>query len=395
MLPALAAGMVDGEWRVRLAAARSLGAVGWGWVWSGAAGEDIELAMQALIRACDDARADVRIEAMQSLEALYTDGNAPARKPGGRTAKAMLEATERRAVALILRLMNHSNPAIRTAAVHAFSRVGSASGASPDPLVRIMIKDPVKEVRTAAVHAFSRVGSASGASPDPLVRIMINDPVKEVRTAAISALPVGWPTLPELYPTLLHHLKQTHSIEEQAAIGWAIGGLAAPPVESIPDLVEALALDHFALNKTIPMALAKLGLAARPALPALAKTAARELAEPRATSALESAMSIATIDRDSPEAQALLQPVVALLRDSPMDFMRQQAAWVLAKYGPSAASVVQALRGALSSDSADVRERAAFLLGTIGPAARPAMEDLTAMARQDPDPRSRQAAAER
>src|SRR5690242_20320277 len=34
VLPTLAAGLVDGEWRVRLAAARSLGAVGRGWVWS-------------------------------------------------------------------------------------------------------------------------------------------------------------------------------------------------------------------------------------------------------------------------------------------------------------------------------------------------------------------------
>jgi hypothetical protein len=42
----------------------------------------------------------------------------------------------------------------------------------------------------------------------------------------------------------------------------------------------------------------------------------------------------------------------------------------------------------------DVRGRAAFLLGSIGPAARPALADLTALARQDPDSHIRQAAAE-
>ena len=39
------------------------------------------------------------------------------------------------------------------------------------------------------------------------------------------------------------------------------------------------------------------------------------------------------------------------------------------------------------------RERSAFLLGTIGPAARPALEELTKTARQDPDPRIRRMAA--
>ena len=55
---------------------------------------------------------------------------------------------------------------------------------------------------------------------------------------------------------------------------------------------------------------------------------------------------------------------------------------------------MQARRDALGSGPVNVRERAAFVLGTIGPAARPAMEDLSAMARQDPDRRLRQVAAE-
>ena len=88
VLPALAAGLVDGDWQVRLAAARSLGAVGRGWVWSGAAGEEIDQAMRALISAFDDARAEVRIETMQSLEAIYTAARAfwsPGRRAAGAT----------------------------------------------------------------------------------------------------------------------------------------------------------------------------------------------------------------------------------------------------------------------------------------------------------------------
>ena len=209
---------------------------------------------------------------------------------------------------------------------------------------------------------------------------MISDPVKEVRTAASLALPVGWSTLRELYAPLLDQLKQVRSIQERSAIGWAIAGLPAPPVESIPDLIEALSLDNRVLKKTIPTALAKLGQTARPALPALARAAARELADP-STSALEAAQAIVTIDSESPEAQAVLLTVVADLRGSPMGFVRQQAAVVLAKYGPSAASAVEPLRRALTSGDTDVRQRAAFLLGTIGPASRLALEELTAMVR--------------
>src|SRR5689334_4892386 len=50
VLPALAAGMGDGDRRVRLAAARVLGVLGRGRARDGAAAGEIELAMRALIR---------------------------------------------------------------------------------------------------------------------------------------------------------------------------------------------------------------------------------------------------------------------------------------------------------------------------------------------------------
>ncbi len=358
VLPALAAGMGDGEWGVRLAAARSLGVIGPSWVRNGAAGEETELAMRALIRAVDDVRADVRVEAIRSLGALYETMAAPTSR-GPRVATVTADTKDKRAIAPLLRRMNDTDPAVRTVALQTF-----AQGA---PL--------------------------SGASPDPVVAVMMNDPVPQVRAAAVGSLARGWPEPNRVYPLLLHRLKEAPSLEERSAIGWALGGLPPPPVELVPDLVDALSLDNFALRKTIPTALAKLGPAARPALPALAKAATRELVAP-SFSALEAAQAIVSIDRDSVEAQALLEPVVALLRGSRENFVRQQAAVVLAKYGPSAAAAVQSLRGALRSDVVDVRARAAFLLGAIGPAARPALVDLTALANQDSDSRVRRAAAD-
>jgi HEAT repeat protein len=241
VVSALAAGSVDGDWQVRLAAARSLGVVCRGWVWGSVAEEDVDLTMRALIGALDDARAEVRIEAMQSLVNLYANEKPQIQLPGGRRAvESTFAALEQRAAALLLQRMSDSDPAIRS----------------------------------AAVHAFIRVGATSGAGPDPVIRMMVSDPVKEVRIAASFNLPQGFLSR-ELYSPLLRQLKQAHSIEERSAIGWAIGSLPAPPVEAIPDLIEALALDNFALNKTVPMALSKLGPAGRPALPALAKAASR------------------------------------------------------------------------------------------------------------------------
>jgi hypothetical protein len=109
---------------------------------------------------------------------------------------------------------------------------------------------------------------------------------------------------------------------------------------------------------------------------------------------LDAVLAIVTIDSTSREAQALLHPVVALLRGSPSDFMRQQAAVVLEKYGRSAAPAFQAFRDALRSGTAEVPERAAYLLGMLGPASRPALEELDAMARRSVDPRMRRVAVE-
>ena len=232
---ALAAGMADGDWRVRLAAAQdALGVVGRGWVWNGASGEDIDLAIRALIRAVDDTRTDVRIEATRSLGSpLHRRENAESEPwtPSGR----------------------------------GDVRGGGTAGGRLTPATddRLRPRDPY---RLGLCFQPGRICRRQG--PDPLVGIMISDPVRDVRTAASLALPTGWSTLRELYSPLLDHLKEVRSIEERSAIGWAIADLP-PTHESIPDLIEALSLDNRALKTTIPTVMAKLGKAARPALPAL------------------------------------------------------------------------------------------------------------------------------
>ena len=108
--------------------------------------------------------------------------------------------------------------------------------------------------------------------------------------------------------------------------------------------------------------------------------------------------AIIAIDPDSAEAQALLMLLAARLRNSPESSRRQQAAFLIAQYGPSARAAAASLREALKSEVADVRQWSLFVLYRIGVAAKPAIGDLSALARDDPDPnvrRSAQAALKR
>ena len=98
------------------------------------------------------------------------------------------------------------------------------------------------------------------------------------------------------------------------------------------------------------------------------------------------------IDPNSTEAQALVQPLAAILQGSPSLFARQQAAFRLTKFGPSAAAAVATMRETLKSRNPDGREKASVILGRIGSAARTALPDLAILARDDPTPSVRKAA---
>lgn len=363
VVSALTVALRDDDWQVRRAAARSLAAsirqrVG---ARKGAVEEEVDAATRSLIRAFDDPRPEVRLEAVEAVGILHDTITIPPSVPAGRSLTVTIGTKDGRAVA---------------------------------PLVRAM-RDPDSRIRAAAIRSLARAGPPSGAAPDPVLEALEHDPDDRVRAAAVGALASGWPDPDRLYPLFLRRLKEASSLEERSAIGWSLGGLPAPPIESLPALIGALDPDNFALGKNIPAALAKLGPAARPSLPALLRAARRELAAPPGSfPTLWAALAITTIDRHSAEAQSLLEPLVTLLRESPENSTRQQAAIVLDNYGPASAAAVPSLRKALGSPNLDVRQRAVYLLGHIGPPARAAREDLAALARDDPDFYVRRGAAD-
>ncbi len=357
VLPSLAAAAADDDWRTRLAAVHSAGSAARRWTDERQRdeGEEISLTKHLLIRAFDDPRGEVRLEALRYFE-LLSGAVLPwtTKPPPATPAKA-----DPQLVASLIRLMS----------------------------------DPVPEVRAAAVSAFARIRWESGEGADPVIGVMMRDPEARVRMAAVLALEMGWPDADRLYPLLLGRLQEAKDPQERSTIGWAFSMLPAPPPESVPALLDALAPGEDPLNQTIPIALSKLGQAGRPALPALAKLAAREFTEPLGVN-MPATTAVATIDRDSAEAQALIAPLMAMLRTSPESYRRERAGRVLALYGPSAAAAVPSLREALKSDVADVRWSSAWLLGTIGPAARPALADLSALADRDPERNVRLTAAQ-
>jgi HEAT repeat protein len=256
------------------------------------------------------------------------------------------------------------------------------------------LHDSVPEVRAQAARSLGSIGTELGAHPGPIAEAMENDPYVAVRIAAIHALSKGWSEGAFLDPLLLRRLKAAPEQEERSAIVWALVSdrTTVPRVDTLLSLMNALPGDDHRVRWNIPVALARLGPSARAALPTLARMARAQLRELRQP--FTAAQAIASIDSASPEAQALLEPLVATLRNAPESWQRFQAALALGRFGPRAATAVPSLRAALKSDSADVRQRAASVLGQIGRAALTAAPDLQACARADSDQAVRRVAEE-
>jgi HEAT repeat protein len=350
---ALAGALGDPDRQVRRAAARTLptvirAAIGSsGAVTNGDWTADFELALRALTLACHDPRNEVQIEARRAVGTLFETAHASGSAP--------------------------RVPLSKTATKEAL-----------DAMSRGMY-DESPEVRAQALWSFARIGPIAGAGADPVKVIAESDPERSVQIAAIHALSEGWPADPHLYSLLLRRLKVVSDQEELSHIGWALGGLAAPPpFEIIPALLDALSTENWILRRSIPDALGKLGPAGRAALPALARLARIEMAADFGE--CPAIKAIRLIAPSSSEAQALIVPLVTLLRDSPSAMQRQEAMFLLAGFGTSAATAVGPLRDALKSANPDVRSRASYILRYVGSAAISAIPDLDNLVRTDPDP---------
>ncbi len=298
-------------------------------------------------------------------------------------------------IQVVVRVMVDGSNQVRREAAEAFGHLqtvtkikpGLASGAVPS--LERLLGDLDPGTRLAAVNALGRVAEPPAELRARMIALMERDPDAKVRCAAIEALVRGWPS-GELYNVLLTRRNKAPTLEEQLMIAGNLGNLPAPPLDVVPALVALMESDEMAAL-TVPGALTMLGERGRPWLGSLRKAAERELEDPPSSfrlaygAPLSAAHALATIDPDSPEAQAMLGPLGRRLRDTCDQTEAWKAAGVLEKYRGSAASAVPTVREMLKSPSIDTRLLAIGLLGKLGPSANPAVEDLEALSRQDPD----------
>ncbi len=343
--------------------------------------------------ALGDRAPEVRRAAVRSLGKILS-GLAFARKMQKAVANTTTEA-DVEPIQVVIRAMADGSNQVRREAAEAFGHLETVTKIKPGlaseavPSLERLLGDLDPGTRLAAVNALGRIDEPPARLRAQVVALMERDPDATVRCAAIEALVRGWPS-GELYSVLLTRRNKAPTLEEHQRIAGNLGNLPAPPLDVIPALVALMENDEMAAL-TVPGALTMLGERGRPWLGPLRKAAERELEAPPSSfrlaygAPLNAAHALATIDPDSPEAQAMLGALVRRLRDTRDQAEAWKAAGVLEKYRGSAASAIPTLREMLKSPSIATRLLAIRLLGKLGPSANAAVEDLEALSRQDPD----------
>jgi HEAT repeat protein len=312
-------------------------------------------------------------------------------------------------------VMAGSDTTLRLAAAEALTRLGTGAAAVVPALIRTL-SDWSPPVRRAAARALGAAGPPAGHAVPSLLGLLADwdDGAREAAAAALAA--VGEAAVPLLALVLgerdLRRAGQHERYREEVdrlwrrmsgpepdrawrELAWAardalrerveavhqgaaaalgrIGPAAAP---AVPVLARALAEDGLPPRVAAARALGGIGPEARPALPPLVAALVKGEVELRKAAA----EALPLIDADwrdgSDEAGGVLWALVGRLRDRGP--RAAEAADALTLVG---AEAVPALVRGLASDDAAVCEAAALALGRIGPPARCAVSALTATLR--------------
>ncbi len=237
------------------------------------------------------------------------------------------------------------------------------------------IDDPEPTMRAVAVRYLGKLSPKDSTAPTRLLK-MLDDPDPDVRYEVYLALAHPWTNAEAVASNLVDRFGQTTEEIDRQTIPETLKGLdVTPPKEAIPLLVEAYDLDAPSWTReAIAEVLSRYGPVAREALPRLGAVATLNIENLWA--AFPAIQAITAIDPDSPEAQALLDPLVELLLtasqkdfgETDLYFARSRIARELASYGPSARHVAPDLREAhKQSTSPFLRIRIQRILSKIDP----------------------------
>ncbi len=351
-------------------------------------GDPARIAALLTLAVLGDPEPKVRAAAANSLPrilTLWARNNQPVRgarmptPPPFGTADA--EAT---AVRAILRALNDSQPKVRFAAVEAWRRVQDSVKLTPEldvesgpALDRLLVRpDSDPATRSAAVWDVCRLQTPTASGRARVLTILRTDPDPNVQEMAVQAIMKGWTPQADLYPILL---ARTEAVPPPTAAPydlWLLLNLPPPPPEVIPQLVRLMNAggDRAAVAVAV---LGKGGVAARPYLAQVREVAEQTLRDRNnAWLIRQTVEALVAIDPASPEAQAMLGPLLRLLLAAKNPNDRLHFRGSIARYGANAAPLVPDLRALLTSHNWDNFEPAAGLLAEIGLPAVVAIPDL-------------------
>ena len=266
----------------------------------------------------------------------------------------------------------------RAAAARALGTLGPEGTTALEALTAAL-EDPVADVRVAAAWAIGGLGPSAAGAVTALGKCT-RDQSAQARAGAAWALGRIGPSAQSAAPSLVERLRDADETVRWRA-GDALGAVGCN-VTVVAPLVEILSDAHASGRAQAAEALGRCGVAAAPALAALALALGDEREEVR----WRAAWALGEI---GPGAQAAVAPLVAAMAD---EAIRWRVADALGGIGPGAAEAVPVLTEAVRDSSSNVRWRAVKALGRIGPAARSATTALLA-ALEDAQDNVRAAAA--
>jgi HEAT repeat protein len=288
-------------------------------------------AVPALTKRLQDARPEIRREAVLALAAM--DGAAePAIEP----------------IAALLK-----DEQIATAATYALGRIGKIPR-SAEAIMRRNVSSQDALLSTTSLWALAKTHPEDAAMRRDVTRRLIGrlkdqDPFVRVQAArALSALPPA----PEITGPIWQEAIKT---ADETTIRHALDALAQLGAPAVPRLIEALKHENYRLE--VIYVLAHIGPPAAPATPALAKL----LADPNEQVAHEAALALAAIGPGAKEAA----PELLARLEQVEDANAPAIVYALGKIDPGAAEVQAALAKALKSDDPHIALAAAWGLAQV------------------------------
>jgi HEAT repeat protein len=373
-VPALVAGLGDGDARVRAVAAYNLWQIG---------RPRAAAATPALAAALEDPNESVRLYAAAALVV---------QEPENRAALAALEGM----IPRLLRETSKGPGRLYAPGIRFVAEVLGALGDKAEPaipyLIRVGLRYPGAsgEPTSAAEAALVKLGPVAVPA---LVEALKEEGQSPGSRPAVVLGRIG-PGAAKAVPDLIELLRNRRAPLRQDA-AWVLGQTGAAEAAG-PALVAALEDPEPGVRIEAARALGVLGRDRESALPVLADLAehaerkyrapaiaalgyqgpaaipvlTRALRSPAAATAYEALLRI------DPTRKVAVAAMAALLRDKD-DRVREEAAEVLGQIGPEAKGSIPALERALGDEVAPVRLRAAAALQAIEPGHRAALATLT------------------